>query len=442
MSRTQINPRRLKSAGTLILDAGGNAAADNWVQATSTGTPAKSAAASAIPSLFSASVQFEQQNPAAGSLINGTWYLHNASGWNFGSADSYFTLIVEFPDRLARWLSGNSSACEMLFGSDAGAGTFTNYKGITLFNGSVTGVNQQGLVPVTFRGTDMTLTGGAVDWTSIKNIRFRVSSNGAAETVRLHGMYLNRRCNPAVLVTMDDGNAEVVAAAAIANPRGIPLTCYLIPDLIGASASYMTEGELEGLVSAGNVMASHQNETFPAYLDTYGEAAMLDYVGSAVSWVNARGWHGYHFAYPGGQFNDRIQAIMRRAGCLSARSIRGQSYVASPERWSAGGSYEGVKSTVNGVPDWYQVMASPLNSGQSLTNAKAALDTAIARGESLIYYGHKIGAVADTVTWTTSDWTALMDYIAQKVSQGLVDAMTIDEYYAAYTGAARPAASR
>lgn len=435
--RRQINAYRLRDPGTLILDPGGNAAAANWVEASSTGAPAKAATgpAGALTELGIAdAVQFEQKNPTAGSLIHGSWYLHNASGWNFGDANVQITMGVTWPDRLARWISGNATNLELLISSDAGAGAFTNYKGITMFNGTVTGTNFQGRAPTVWTGANMTMTGGTLDWTSIKNIRFRVYSNGAQERVWFQGLWINRRANPCVVVSLDDGNAEAVSAASVANACGIPLTLYVIPELVGASGAYLTEGQIATLAAAGNAVAGHSQFTWPDRLQTIGEAAMLAELRVIQEWLRARGYLWQHYAYPGGQFNGEIMRIMREAGFLSARSIRGQTYVAGPpEQWSAGGSYEGVKSSLAGVPDWYQLMASPLAVSQSLANAKAALDTAIARGESLIYYGHKIGAVADSVTWTTSDWTALMDYIALKVSQGLVDVMTIDQYYRAYT---------
>lgn len=44
-------------------------------------------------------------------------------------------------------------------------------------------------------------------------------------------------------------------------------------------------------------------------------------------------------------------------------------------------------------------------------------------------YGHKLGAVADSLTWVTADYDALMAYIGLKQQQGLIEAVTIPQFY-------------
>ena len=73
----------------------------------------------------------------------------------------------------------------------------------------------------------------------------------------------------------------------------------------------------------------------------------------------------------------------------------------------------------------------------TLANSKAAVDVAIAKGEAIIFYGHKLGAVADTATWTTADFTALCDYLQLKQAQGLIECLTMPNFYRTYSGQAR-----
>jgi len=54
---------------------------------------------------------------------------------------------------------------------------------------------------------------------------------------------------------------------------------------------------------------------------------------------------------------------------------------------------------------------------------------AISSKGALIFYGHKLAGAADSLTWVTSDYTELLDYIAQKRLDGLCDVVTIDQLY-------------
>jgi hypothetical protein len=64
----------------------------------------------------------------------------------------------------------------------------------------------------------------------------------------------------------------------------------------------------------------------------------------------------------------------------------------------------------------------------TLVQAKAVIDQAIAWGCAVTFYGHDLGAAADSSTWVTADYIELLDYIATKRSLGLIDDMRFDDF--------------
>src|SRR5690606_32367743 len=89
--------------------------------------------------------------------------------------------------------------------------------------------------------------------------------------------------------------------------------------------------------------------------------------------------------------------------------------------------------------DRFQVRAMGLSSGVSLSQAKAAVDRAIAASARLHIYIHRLGAVADGTTWVTSDYLALLEYIYEKTQTTKLRVETPDQQYAQDTAlAARP----
>jgi len=408
--------------GTRLLDFEGVQSASNWVDVTSTGTFTITDNSNAGVLGSTNGVRFTQSDDTAVRLVRA--YLHNASGWNCSGSDLW-TLSALWDEIPSRWKVGTNGAIELTISSDSGEGTFTNYKQITLLNGTVTGLVTFGKNVMSWTNADWTGTGGTINYASIKNIRLRFNTSSATDSVTFTGLWNGRRSNPMVAVSFDDANAGDVAAAATANSYGVPLTSYIITNFIGQGSS-MTEANVATVYNNGfNAICGHNENTLYDQVD-FGYAD----VSSAVAWLKARGYDWQHYAYPGGGFSPDVWKVMRSNGILSARTLRGISYDAGPPiQYGSRISYEGISTNVDGVPDLYQINASPLNSSMTLTQSKAALDKAIKKGESIIFYGHKLGGSVDTVTWVTSDYDALMAYIGKKQRDGLLEAVTMPNFY-------------
>jgi len=223
-----------------------------------------------------------------------------------------------------------------------------------------------------------------------------------------------------VAVTFDDGNAGMSPLVPTANSYGVPFTSFIIPEFIDQGLS-MTTANLATIASNPlNAICGHNDNTLWDDTVDYGMAE----VANTVAWLKARGYEWQYYAYPGGGFNSDVWNVMQANGIVFARTLRGISYTAGPPtQYASRVSYEGISTQVDEVPDLYQVNASPLNNSMTLAQSKTALDTAIKKGESIIFYGHKLGGAVDSLTWLTTDFDALMAYIGQKQRQGLIEAV-------------------
>lgn len=409
--------------GTRLLDFKGAQSASNWVDVSSTGTftitdnPGKGVVGSTN------GVKFTQSDNSATRLVRA--YYFDTNGWDCSDSDLW-TLSCLWDEIPSRWKVGTNGAIELTISSDATPGTFTNFKLITLLNGTVTGLVTYGKNAMSWSNSDWTGSGGTINYASIKNVRLRFNTSSATDSITFTGLWNGRKSNPMVSVSFDDANAGDVAAAATANSYGVPFTSFIIPEFIGQGSS-MTQADLD-TISANplNAICGHNDAKLWDDTDDYGMAE----VGNTVAWLKERGYEWQYYAYPGGGFSPDVWDVMRAHGILFGRTLRGISYDAGPPtQYASRVSYEGISTQVDGIPDPLQVNASPLNNSMTLATSKAALDTAIKKGESIIYYGHKLGAVTDSLTYVTSDFDALMAYIGQKQDEGLIEAVNIPEFY-------------
>lgn len=429
-----------------LLDFEGTQAASNWVDVTSTGTPSiADAAGYGIDS--DNALQITQSLADATYLARYRFY--NASGWDCSKSDVFTLAFTYPPDHLpSRQRVGSSGTLEVAFSSD-GDGVFTNNLLITLGGGGTyCGLPEMGRNVFSWNVSDMT-PGGTINRASIKNIRFRLNTASATDTIIIQGLWCGRRGSPVVCVVADDGWASQGLGAnemcTLANAQDIKMTLYVIPALSEGSdgSTYISESEITDIDAAGNSIAVHG--TGPegvGDLTDFSDGGYAE-VAAAQAWVRARNYDWQHYAYPGGAFNADVLATMRSLGMLSARTLAGISYDAGPPvQFASRGSYYCNGTQIGGMPNWHSMNACPLNNQLTLAQVQAQVDRAIKKGESIILYGHKLGGAADSLTFTTSDFTSLMAYLARKRRDGLCDIMTIPQMHQAMTTRMRPAATR
>lgn len=269
--------------------------------------------------------------------------------------------------------------------------------------------------PVWIPKSKFTTLDGSPSWATTQNsFRVRIdSSASAARIVDFEGLFVGGG-RPCVLISFDDGWAtSYTAGHTQARKRGIPLAHFLIPELLDSTVTYITLAQAQEMRDAGDYLGLHGNTRW----DTAPQQIAVDVAG-----LKAKGIDTAHAAYPEGQIGDgytwqATQAALRAQGVKTAR-ITGSA--SAP--WAT--------PVLRGLNDPLALPAYPLNNGMTQTQAKAAVDDAIASGGTVIFYAHKIDSVADSLTWATSDWTGLLDYIQQKRIEGVLDTPRWDDWYA------------
>ena len=251
---------------------------------------------------------------------------------------------------------------------------------------------------------------GAPSWADdMLSIRVRIdSSNLAARDVDLFGIMLGAS-DPTVLFTLDDNVDSGYSIGWVeARKRNIPLSHFVIPNLIGTT-NYSTLAQLQEMKASGDYMGLHGADRWSDDLSRIAadKAALL-----ATGLSDCK-----HSAIPEGALGAGaewlgVKNALIAVGVQSSRLAAGCQTPCLP-----------------GYTDPYTLPAYPLNNLMTLTQAKAAIDTAKLSGGTVIFYGHKFGGTADSTTWTTSDWTELLDYVNTSRIDKSLKVTTIDKWF-------------
>lgn len=265
--------------------------------------------------------------------------------------------------------------------------------------------------------------GGSPTWTNaMVRIRIRIEAQtGSATNLYVCGITDGFYYKPTVIVEFDDNLASVVTdAAPIMATLGINGTMNVIGSKVGVSG-YMTKAQLQTLYDLGWDMCNHtwshvQNSY---YGGTY--AYCLQEIVANQKYLEGNGWTRrnchLHFAAPYGEStyreaSDYRQAI-KDAGCLTGRT--------TIER-SSGGPF---------VID--PVLADcllPDGSAETLQNQYDRIFANVGAGGCLRILFHDIVTPANTqIKWTPTNFTAIMKYLYLLREAGVIDIMTLTEWY-------------
>lgn len=255
---------------------------------------------------------------------------------------------------------------------------------------------------------------GSPDWANdMLSYRVRVDSSSTdARDVDLYGI-LWGGSKPTVIITFDDGWSTSYSVGWVeAQKRGIPLTHYLIASLIG-NASNITAAQAAEMKDSGDYIGLHGVDPWSVTTRIATDRAAL--VATGLSDCK-------HASYPEGDVGTTTSWV-GVASAMAAQGVR-TARLASNIRTPA----------LLGYTDHLMLPAYPLSSAMSLADAEAAVDQAILSGGTVIFYGHKLAGSADSLTWVTSDYTSLLDYINQRRLTRQLDVTTIDKWYAQFAG--------
>ena len=268
--------------------------------------------------------------------------------------------------------------------------------------------NAVSLQPYWLPKSAWTVLDGSPAWTAdMLSIRVRLdSSTTEVRDWSLLGAFAGG-ARPTVIITLDDGNdSSFTIGHAEARRRGIPLTHYVIPQLFGASG-YITLSQAQQMREAGDYLGLHGAQRWDQDISRLRadvlacQAAGIDI--EHGSWPEGQTGRGYSWV-------QNFEAL-RGFGVKTCR-LAGDS-----------------RPTLRSIGDPYALNSYPLSNSITLSNAIAAVTTAEQSGGTVIFYGHKFGAVADSLTWVTADWQAFLDHVYQRRLVGAVEVVTIKDWY-------------
>lgn len=218
-----------------------------------------------------------------------------------------------------------------------------------------------------------------------------------------------------VSFTFDDNwRSQYTLAKPILDGYLYPGTAYVIADVVGTSTQgregSMSLAELQQLQNVNRWEVAAHSSTLAHHDATGGFGALsateLDAENLAMkSWLKVNGFRGYeHLAYPQGIYNATV-LDRTKAWYTSGRALNGFANDTWPPN------------------DVYRMRTCALNSGITLAAAKVRVDKAKAGKGWLIFLVHRLDTVADSLTWVTSDFQSLVDYVN---AQGL-DVKTVGQ---------------
>lgn len=260
---------------------------------------------------------------------------------------------------------------------------------------------------------------GSESWSNtMVRLRVRVDTTASqTSSVTFDSIYYGIYARPKVCITFDDCFASAYTVGyPYMDGYSLRGTFGVISSLID-TPTYMTTAQLSAAYNnkwdVVNHTASHPDLT--SLSDT---AAVRAEISPASSYIRTHGFDrscsSKILLYPTGTYNDTVIAAAQAENMLIARSVKSRN-----------------QATVKGIDSSYIIKAKELRSDTTtLAIAKGWVDNAVATGETLHLFAHKITTTPGAFTeWSTANFQALIDYIAGYVRQQQLDVVTLPEWY-------------
>lgn len=269
-------------------------------------------------------------------------------------------------------------------------------------------------------------TGGTPTDFTIAQQDFKIRCTPQASTVAvcyLDSIEVGQWNRPKLLLTYDDGySASWTDAFGIqyANGLGLKANLAITAAQIDANATWLSSAQLAAAYAAGNDLVTH-GEHGASGVATNGANAVLDGILFNRNFLETRGYtRGSRFyVYPNGfyQLSAGDQWILNQlkiAGMLAAR-----------------GTVTPVTMQPKvGSQNLYQLPIIGMQAADAPATVIASIDLLIRRGQTSFLMFHEIVAAGAATTQVNSaDHKTVMDAIALRVRQGLLDVPTCSAWW-------------
>lgn len=266
------------------------------------------------------------------------------------------------------------------------------------------------------RQTNVTDGGFVFGTSSLIDHKLRLTSPNPIAgtcTVWVKDCFIAKPQRPIVVFTLDDGFDSWITAASVLTQYGMRATFGINSNQID-NGSGISSANVRALIAAGHQVTSHCVQNYR--LQTLYGAGNGKVNGTGTSQTATEYTTDYHtgrkalealgadpqdFMYhpfvQGGSDQVGVEALWN-AGVELAR-------ITSPYETQIYGMFLGNNAM--------SLRAVELASSRTLVQAKAQVDLAVTHGGLCMFMAHTFAATAaDSVTWATSDWAALIAYVA------------------------------
>ena len=178
-----------------------------------------------------------------------------------------------------------------------------------------------------------------------------------------------------VSLTFDDGRASQVDAGAILASHGVHGTFFIISDELGQDPYYMSLADVNGLAQNGNEIGGH-TLTHPD-LTTLSEAQATQEICGDQQQLQAWGFPAVSFAYPYGNTNASVEAIVKSC---SERGYNVKDYTSA--RIVGGIQCSGCDPAESQPPLDPYAVRTPSIDGPNKNTTLAELETMVTQAET------------------------------------------------------------
>lgn len=330
--------------------------------------------------------------PTAGSNINVQFPV--SSDFVNGDCISFFLYFnnISSANSLTFYISNNNFSKFFLKGYNAG--------------GAKVGWNHIVLLKSEFS------TSNGASWEDVDKLQIRASAGtGQDFFICLDSVYWRANERPRVVIGFDDGFAAVYNTVyPYAENLGIKCNVYALSGV--AAGTYMSVAQLSELYNSGWDICNHTNLHEDLSTLTLEEATTT--LNTCKAWLLSNGFtRSYdHIAYPVNLPNSIAIQAASDIGAKTARTVFG------------GRSY------IHQRKDVFEIPGRGVGKGTTLATITGEIDTLVSNGGTYMFYAHDIASTESTANqWQTTKMQQFLDYVADKRDQGLLDILTISEWY-------------
>lgn len=264
-----------------------------------------------------------------------------------------------------------------------------------------------------------TAVGGESWANTMIRMRFRNVSNSAElpSTALFDDLRYNKVIRPKIILQSDNvGSLSTINTMyPILDTAGLKATLFVQSNLIGG-VNKLTLANLQTLYGAGWDLGNHTTDHSDLTAITVSEAQGK--VQDCTSYLLSNGFSraAYHLSYPLGATNAAVNTMLETIGMKTGRKATDRTQVVP-------------------VADYFTLDAYTIKAADAVATVTGYVDTAIERGTTAILMTEGL-ADSDPAEqeWLTSNYQSLIDYIIVKKNQGLLDVVTISEWYNGLSG--------